>query len=94
MKVKEKRNVRGYKIADSRYKAAQRRAKKDGIPLATYIEMFVTLLGRGDGDISIKDRGWMPLKSMAGDFINGSVPSKAKRTKTVLVFGSEQYELK
>jgi hypothetical protein len=84
MKIKEKRNVRGYKITDKRYKAAQRRAKRDDIPLATYIEMFVTLLGEGNGDlhISIKDRGWLPIKSMAGDFINGSVPVK-KETKPI-----------
>jgi len=76
MKSKEKRNNRGYKITDKRYKAAMRRSKKDGIPLATYIEMFVTMLGEGNGDIAIKDRGWLSLKSMAGDFINGSVPVK------------------
>jgi hypothetical protein len=76
MKVKEKRKVRGYKITDKRYKAAQRRAKKDDIPLATYIEMFVTLLGSGTADIAIKDRGWLPLKSMAGDFMAGRISSK------------------
>jgi len=81
MKEKEKRNVRGYKISDKRYRAAMKRAKKDDIPLATYIEMFVTLLGEGNGDIVIKDRGWLPLKSMAGDFINGSVPVKKQPTK-------------
>lgn len=76
MKAKEKRNVRGYKITDKRYKAAMRRAYKDGIPLATYIEMFVTLIGEGKGDIGIKDRGWLPLKSMGADFVAGICPSK------------------
>lgn len=75
----EKRHNRGYKITDKRYKAAQRRAKKDSIPLATYIEMFVTLLGSGVGEVQIKDRGWLPIKSMAMDFIAGKIPVKKNK---------------
>lgn len=53
-----------------------KRAINDGVPLATYIEMFVTLYGEGNANLHIKDRGWLPLKSMAGDFIAGKVPVK------------------
>lgn len=46
-KAKQKRNVRGYKVTDSKYFKAMRRAKKEKIPLATLIEDVVN--GYADG---------------------------------------------
>lgn len=47
MKAKEKRKVRGYKIADTKYNKAMKRAGKEKIPLATLIEDIVS--GYADG---------------------------------------------
>lgn len=47
MKVKEKRIVKGYKIRQSAYSKAFKRAKKNKVPLATTIENWVSLYGEG-----------------------------------------------
>lgn len=41
MKVKEKRIVKGYKIKNSLYNKAKKRADKDKLKLATLIEIWV-----------------------------------------------------
>ena len=41
MKAKEKRKARSYKIADKVYNKALRRGRKEGIPLASFIEQIV-----------------------------------------------------
>ncbi len=45
MKAKEQRKVKGYKIAESQYKKAMRRAKKEKLNLATLIEVWVLSYG-------------------------------------------------
>ena len=47
MKVKEKRIVRGYKCAETPYRKAMRRAKKDKTTLAEVLEEIVTAYGAG-----------------------------------------------
>lgn len=46
MKVKEKRRVRGYKITDTDYKRAMKRAKRSRSELAPIIEQFVIRYGK------------------------------------------------
>lgn len=46
MKAKEKRKVRGYKIADKPYSVAMKRAKKIDFPLASLIEEWVIDFGK------------------------------------------------
>lgn len=41
MKEKEKRIVKGYKITQTSYNRAMKRAKKDKVALATLIEIWV-----------------------------------------------------
>lgn len=45
MKAKEQRKVKGYKITESQYKKAMRRAKKEKLNLATLIEVWVLSYG-------------------------------------------------
>lgn len=56
MKAKEKRKVRGYKISDKPYLVAMKRAKKNGSPLASLIEKWVTDFGK-DAPILINFKG-------------------------------------
>jgi hypothetical protein len=47
MKAKEKRIIRGYKCAETPYRKAMRRAKRDKTTLAAIIENIVTAYGNG-----------------------------------------------
>lgn len=47
MKAKEKRIIRGYKCAETPYRKAMRRAKKDKTSLAAFIENVVVAYGSG-----------------------------------------------
>lgn len=47
MKVKEKRKCRTYKITDSVYLKAMKRAKKEKVPLAPMLETLVTAYSNG-----------------------------------------------
>ena len=47
IKKKEKRILKGYKIKDSVYQKAKKRASKNKVPLATTIENWVTLYSEG-----------------------------------------------
>ncbi len=48
MKQKEKRKPRSYKITDSAYRKAMRRAKKEKIALTSIIETAVTAYSKND----------------------------------------------
>lgn len=48
MKLTEKRKVRGYKIRDTPYLKAMRRAKKERRTVAELIEYFVMAYAKGD----------------------------------------------
>ena len=48
MKAKEKRKVRGYKMADAPYLKAMKRATKEKLNLATLIEVWVIAYGNKD----------------------------------------------
>lgn len=63
MKVKEKRKVRGYKIANTPYTTAMKRAKKNGYSLSTLIEEWVVDFGKY-GTI-LKDRQIIEQKNKA-----------------------------
>lgn len=52
MKAKEKRKPRAYKIADSSYLKAMKKAKKEKTPLASMIEEIVTAYGNGGFTLS------------------------------------------
>lgn len=47
MEAKQKRNPRSYKIHDTAYDMANKRAKKEGKKLANVVEMLVSLYGCG-----------------------------------------------
>ena len=47
MKAKEKRKVRGYKITDTAYGKAMKKAAKHKYPLAKLIENIVSAYGEG-----------------------------------------------
>ena len=46
-KKTEKREIKGYKMADSKYRKAMKRAKKEKTALATKIEEWVELYADG-----------------------------------------------
>ena len=52
--MKEKRRPRAYKITDTDYKKAMKRAKKDKVPLAPMIEELVIAYGGGAHNITFK----------------------------------------
>jgi hypothetical protein len=66
MKAKEKRVNRGYKATDADYIRAMKRAKKNNVPLASFIEAVVVGFGYGH-DIE-----------MDGELISSPVVSKKK----------------
>jgi len=47
-KITEKRVLKGYKIKDSIYKKAMKRAKKENHSLSTWIETIVSSYAKGD----------------------------------------------
>jgi hypothetical protein len=47
MKVKEPRKVRGYKATDKDYNKAMKWAKKNNIPLASFMEVIIKGVGEG-----------------------------------------------
>jgi hypothetical protein len=53
----EKRVLKGYKIKDSTYKKAMKRAIKAKVPLANMIEMFVEAIADGQQVRGIKYEG-------------------------------------
>ena len=53
--MKEKRKPRAYKITDTDYKRAMKRAKKDKVPLAPMIEEVVIAYGDGAHNITFKN---------------------------------------
>lgn len=48
MKAKEPRTVKGYKIQDSTYQKAMRRAKREKLELATLVEVWVIAYAHKD----------------------------------------------
>ena len=52
IKKKEKRELKGYKIKDSIYQKAKRRAKKDKNALSTLVETWVTSYSAGYNIVS------------------------------------------
>ncbi len=50
----EKRKVRGYKITDTDYETAMKRARKEKTPLATMIEEVLIAYGEGAFSVHFK----------------------------------------
>jgi len=53
--MKEKRKPRAYKITDTDYKRAMKRAKKDKVPLAPMLEEIVIAYGDGAHNVTFKN---------------------------------------